>query len=892
MSWTFIRAWRRTLYSHPLWLIAGFFLAGLMLIGLGGVYTEEKERRSFVAYSERLMQTFVERQQHELEKLVRDYAIWDLFAERAHGEYYDAEWLKKNITESVYRNFEIVDALVLTASLKPVFYLHRGEEARVARLSDWHGEFAGILARSVERQPGLSSLSGFIRKNGGGLQLLVAERIRPEHPASRDQGGGWLVFARNIDNKWLEETSHLLVVKELALINASPAEGMPRYSLLSLERQPLTWLSWHVDRRQAVGLSSKPLLAGVLFLFLFVLLLARAVLRMHKRQLVVQERMLQQSETLRRLSRVPNSSAADEAHYLNEIARSVRKVLGAGYVTIWRVDPLASDAGCLAMSGEREMAEEMFSPKDLADYFSQIQEQRVLVIEDTRNESRFAGFAEHWKKYQVTAELCAAVMVRGRLAGILHVAMTENSGGWGPDQINFASGAADLVAVAMVSAERRRTEAALHRQQYYDSLTGLPNHDRLNHLLQRHLMEPGNRLVYSLWSVGDLLHINEEFGRTGGDQLLQTIACRLEATVVPHITARLAGCRFVLVLLNESPADVSQEIEKTLYRLQEPVEIDGRAVFPRLTCGVSIAPQDAFTADELLRHAEFALEAARSQNENPIEFYAPEPNTVARERYRLAGAMPAALMRGEFELFFQPIIALANREIVGMEALLRWHHPEKGDVPPVQFIQIAEETGQIHALGRFVIEDACRRLRGWLDRFGRPLQMAVNVSPLQLRDPAFLPFLEKTLQDHAIDPALLEVEITEGVSLQLLEDMPERLQALCDMGVQLAIDDFGTGYSSLAYLRHIPASKLKIDRSFVENVPHLHQDADLTRMIISMGQILGLGVVAEGVETEAQYLFLREQGCLLAQGYFFSKPVNAAGMNMLLERGMELALGE
>ncbi|SFN29286.1 GAF domain-containing protein [Formivibrio citricus] len=884
-----MRDWRRALYTHPFWLIAGLFMAGLMLMALGGMYAEEKERRSFVAYSERLMQTFVERQQRELEKLARDYAIWDLFAEHAHGEYHDAEWLKKNVTESVYRNFDVADVLVLTVSLKPVFYLHQGKEARVTGLADWNGEFATALTRGIAKQPGLGSLSGFVRKEDGGLQLLVAERIRPEHPSSRDQGGGWLVFARNIDGKWLEESSHLLSVKNLAFANERPAEGFPQFALLNLERRPFTWLAWHVDRRQAVGLSTKPLLAGVLSLFLFSLLLARAVLRMHKRQLQVQGRMLQQSETLRRLSRAPNSSAADEAHYFVEIARSVRKELGAGHVTIWRADPVAGDAGCLAVAGERENAEEILYPKDHADFLGLLQELRVLVIADTGNESRFAGMVEYWKRHQVSAALYAAVIVRGRIAGVLSVEMSGEAGGWEPDQINFVSGAADLVAVALVSVERRRAEAALYRQQYYDTLTGLPNHDRLNHLLQRHLMEPGNRLVYSLWSVGELLHVNEEFGRVGGDQLLQILACRLDACVAPHITARLAGCRFVLVLLNESPADVSQEIEKTLYRLQEPVEIDGNTVFPKLACGVSIAPQDAFTVDELLHHAECALEAARSQNESPIEFYAPEPNTVARERYRLAGAMPAALTRGEFEVFFQPVVAVADRTIVGMEALLRWHHPEKGDVPPLQFIQIAEETGQIHALGRFVLEEACRCLHGWSERFGRRLQMAVNISPLQLRDAAFLPFLENTLKAHAIAPECLEVEITESVSLQLFEEIPERLKALRDMGVQLAIDDFGTGYSSLSYLRNVPASKLKIDRSFIENVPRLRHDADLARMIISMGQILDLSVVAEGVETEAQFRFLQEHGCMLAQGYFFSKPVNVAGMNMLLERGEVLA---
>ncbi len=420
----FVRDWRRTLYTHPLWLIAGLFLAGLLLVGLGGRYAEEKERRSFVAYSERLMQTFVERQQQELEKLARDYAIWDLFAEKVRGEEYDADWLKKNITESVYRNFEIVDALVLTASLKPVYYLHRGEEASVRELADWHPEFASILGGNLVKRPSLSSLSGFIRKEGGGLQLLVAERIRPEHPSSVGQGGGWLILVRNVDNKWLADTNHLLSIKSLTFSNSLPAKGAPQLVLHGLDRNPLTWLSWSVDRQKVVGFSSKPLLAGVFFLFLFVLLLARAVLQMHKRQSAVHERMLLQSEVLRRLSRVPSSSAAEEAHYLQEVVRAVCGALHAGLVTLWHVDPTCHKADCLAASDSRDIAEEVFSPQDHADFLNLLQEQRVLVIENTDGESRFASLSGPWIARKTVAEMGVAVMVRGRLAGFLRVEVT------------------------------------------------------------------------------------------------------------------------------------------------------------------------------------------------------------------------------------------------------------------------------------------------------------------------------------------------------------------------------------------------------------------------------------------------------------------------------------
>lgn len=885
MRTTPVRGWHRAFFDYPLLLIAGVVLAGLLLVGMGIVFVDEREERSFAAYSERLMQTFVEQQAHELERILRDYAIWDEMAAQVRGERVDLQWLEKNLTKSIYTNLKVNDALVLSASFKPLYYLQRGEPAALAKLSDWNPAVAEHLQKSISLRPGVHYLSGIVKAQGG-VQFLVAERIRPEYlTGGHDYQSGWMLFTRNLDPSWLEDTSRLLSVKEIGVEDTPPQAGVPRYALLAPDRQQVTgWLSWRVNREQAGEGPLRPLLFGLLLLFLFVVLLARSILKMHARQIETQARMLQHSETLRRLSRLAHG-VDEESRQLQDIAEAVKRNLNATQVVIWR-NTNRGVYRCVAASGCAVRADRLLEQGEYADYFRQLAERRALVLDQIEQAPVPASLRCYWQSLGVSAILDVAIMIRGRFVGVLSVEVTGEPRLWEQDQIGFVTAAADLLALAHESAERRRTELALHRQQFYDTLTGLPNQNRLGQLVQQRLLLPGCRMVFALWNIGGLLHVNEELGRSGGDLVLQEIAQRLEQTTGEHIAARLAGNRFVIVLLDVPAPLVSQDVEHVYYRLLEPIDLNGRQVVPQLSCGVSLSPQDAFTFEELLRHAEFALEVARSCNGIPIEFYAPEPNGVARERYQLAGALPAALIRGEFELYFQPFVDLASRNLLGFEALLRWHHPEKGLIPPAQFIQIADETGQIHALGRFILEEACQRLRHWQDLTGKPLTVAINISSMQLHDPDFIVFIRHVLAENRIDPACLEFEITEKQSIDVFERYADAMQRLRELGIRLAIDDFGSGYASLSYLCHIPANKLKIDSSFIEKIPEDSQDADLARMIISLGRIQGMTVVAEGIETEAQLEFLREQGCHIGQGNLLGRPASAQSTTMLLVRGL------
>ena len=871
--------WRRALYQYPLALIAGLFLAGIALVFLGERYFADREQRSLVAYSEHLMQTFIAQRNSEFGKVARDYAVWDAMAEHNRGGAKDLDWFKKNVTASVYNDLGVDDALILSANMRPIYALRRGERIRIERLTDWNEQFAMLLTVSATSHPDRNTLAGIVRTKDG-LQQIVAERIRSElKDATARAPTGWVVFAREINAQWVDEISQLLSINALAILGTPPPGTGPQYALRGIDGEPAAWLAWQINREYRRGGAVVPLLLGLSALFVIITLIAHAVLGMHRRAIETHARMLRQSEALRVLGRLPQAGDAEDRLF-GEIVRVVRQTLKVARVTLWRAH--AGELVCVASSGAGPAGNALIDVQANAAYFDALLEARALNADALTDAPHRAGRPGGHAGPVVVSGLDAAVMIRGQLAGLLRIEETVRRRSWETDQISFACGVADQVAMAFESAERRDIEAALTRQQNFDALTGLPNAAKMTQMLRQHMQQPGARIVYSLWQLSGLFHVNEEYGQACGDAVLQEMARRFEQTPRLLCAARLSGTRFVLALPDVAAQQVTHEIASVLRRLQQPVHIGERSITVQFNCGVSLAPQDARSSEELLRHAEFALEAARASTTSYIEYYAPEDNALARERHQLARALPSALEDSEFVVHFQPLIDLASGEIVGAEALVRWQHPERGLIRPDLFIALAEETGHIVGLGRFVLEQAVACQARWIQQSGREIAMAVNVSSLQLHDPEFIPFVERLLQQYALPPRLLDIEITESMSIELFEQAPEAIARLHQLGVCLSIDDFGTGYSSLSYLRHLPASKLKIDRSFIEQVPGEQYDADLARMIISLGRILGMTIVAEGIETQQQLDFLREHGCQLGQGYWFSRPVDAASFARLL----------
>ena len=441
-----------------------------------------------------------------------------------------------------------------------------------------------------------------------------------------------------------------------------------------------------------------------------------------------------------------------------------------------------------------------------------------------------------------------------------------------------------------VTAARAMSFRMSHLAQH-DSLTDLPNRLLLNDRLTRAIASArrnGNRLAVLFVDLDRFKDINDSLGHAIGDKLLQSVAERLVARVRNSDTvSRPGGDEFVVLLSElEHPEDAAVCAKKMLTALTAPHRIAQHDVHVTVSIGVSTYPEDGQDAETLVKSADTAMYQAKENGRNNYEFFRQDMNIRAVERQSLEGSLSRALERHEFVLHYQPKINLEKGAITGAEALIRWLHLDRGLIPPAQFVPIAEDTGLLLPIGQWVLHEACRQARAWLDAGLRPVPVAVNISAVEFRDKGFLEGVRAILKDTRLEPRYLELELTESVLMQHAESSASVLQALKTMGVQLAVDDFGTGYSSLSYLRRFPIDTLKVDRSFVRQITADADDAIIASAVISMGKSLKLRVVAEGVETREQLAFLQDQRCDEGQGYYFSRPVVAEQFAKLLGTGI------
>jgi diguanylate cyclase (GGDEF)-like protein len=436
---------------------------------------------------------------------------------------------------------------------------------------------------------------------------------------------------------------------------------------------------------------------------------------------------------------------------------------------------------------------------------------------------------------------------------------------------------------------------------YYDSLTGLPNRrmyeDRLEQVLlqaRRH----GRLVATCFLDLDGFKRINDTLGHSSGDRLLCQVAERLMASVrrsdsiartradrgQPAVS-RLGGDEFTFLLNQISDAqDAGRVAHRILTALREPFRVDHHEVFVTGSIGIAVFPFDGADTETLRRNADTAMYWAKDRGRNNYQFYSRFMNEAAERKLELEGRLRRALKGDDFSLSYQPVRNTASGEVVGAEALLRWVDPESGPVSPSEFVPIAEDTGLIVAIGEWVLRTACAQARAWQDSGLEPIRMAVNVSGHQLRQPTFLEAVAESLRHSGLGAGCLEIEITESTIMQNDGVTVDACRRLDEMGVGLVLDDFGTGYSSLSTLRRFPIGRLKIDRSFVSDLPACRDDAALTSGIIAMAHSLGLQVVAEGVETLEQADFLRDLGCDDLQGYLFSPAVPAAEFERFLHR--------
>ncbi len=432
----------------------------------------------------------------------------------------------------------------------------------------------------------------------------------------------------------------------------------------------------------------------------------------------------------------------------------------------------------------------------------------------------------------------------------------------------------------------------------HDALTDLPNRILLNDRLAQAIAlarRQGKQLAVMFLDLDRFKHINDSLGHAVGDQLLQSVAQRLTAVVRSSDTVcRQGGDEFVILLADvEHAEDAALSAQKILAALTVPHRIDQLELHVTVSIGISIYPDDGQDADTLIKSADTAMYHAKEGGRNNYQFFEPDMNVLAVERHSIEGGLRRALERQEFMLHYQPKIDLESGVISGVEALVRWQHPQRGQILPEQFVWIAEDCGLIVPIGAWVLREACREAQTWQDAGLPPIPVAVNISAVQFRHKDFLQSLADILNDTGLAPRYLELELTESVLMHDADSTACVLKALKAMGVRLAIDDFGTGYSSLSYLKRFPIDTLKIDQSFLRDITHATADSDdaaIVAAVVSMGKNLNQRVIAEGVETREQLAFLQAQGCGEGQGFYFSRPVTAEELVTLLRTGISASI--
>ncbi|BBH20122.1 hypothetical protein Back11_14670 [Paenibacillus baekrokdamisoli] len=434
--------------------------------------------------------------------------------------------------------------------------------------------------------------------------------------------------------------------------------------------------------------------------------------------------------------------------------------------------------------------------------------------------------------------------------------------------------------------ERKKAQEKINQMVYLDPLTGLPNRHLLNDRLTQALDQANeNKQIIGIMFI-DLdrfKYINDTLGHAMGDRLLIEVAKRIQAIVGKGDTvSRQGGDEFIVLLPNTTSDEITKKAHKIVDLFSKSVVISEHEMFVTPSIGISLYPSDGSDSENLIKNADTAMYRVKEQGKNSFQFYTPDMNEMVSKKMKLEIGLRKGLERGEFHVFYQPQVDIISGNVIGLEALIRWQHPEWGVISPAEFIPLAEETGLIIPIGEWVLYEACRQSKTWQNEGYPPLRMAVNISSRQFQQSNLLEVISKTLKETGLDPQYLELELTESI-IQDSKYAISTMQQLKTMGIHLSIDDFGTGYSSLSYLKLFPIDTLKIDRSFTSNIFVDSKDAALVHTIINMAHNLDLKVIAEGVESQEQLHFLEQRQCNQAQGYLFSRPISTDEMSVFLK---------
>lgn len=565
------------------------------------------------------------------------------------------------------------------------------------------------------------------------------------------------------------------------------------------------------------------------------------------------------------------------AQIINETAA---KVIDTGRCSIWLIDDQEQYLKAVDLydrSNNSHSSDMSMLLKDHPDYIQALREHRSIAVSNVFEDSRTAELVVYSRDNKIVSLLDSPIRVGGKLRGVVCFEHLGYQRDWHDDEIRFSGEVADQFILALANSERIQSEEQIRLLAFYDPLTSLANRRLLQETIRHELEVAKRHEVFGALLYLDLDNfktLNDSLGHAIGDELLVQVSERIRNTIRKEDTAaRLGGDEFVVLITGEyasRPQAMDQALNvatKLQSSLSESYRLQGYEHIITSSMGITLYPEEDGISADILKQADAAMYRAKSSGRNEIRFYNPEMQREASHRLLMEKELRNAITDQKFEMYFQPQVD-SRGETVGIEALIRWKHSERGIIPPAEFIPVAEDTGLILELGPWILRDSCE--------FGKQCSVkhvAVNISPLQFRQPDFVDSVASILQETGASPEHLMIELTEGIVIENIEDTISKMNALKEMGIQFAIDDFGTGYSSLAYLKLLPLDQLKINNDFVRDINTDPNDAIIVETIISMAQHLGLDVVAEGVETEGQLDFLNEKGCRLFQGNYFSVPL-------------------
>ncbi|WP_246704959.1 GGDEF and EAL domain-containing protein [Rhizobium sp. SG570] len=597
-----------------------------------------------------------------------------------------------------------------------------------------------------------------------------------------------------------------------------------------------------------------------------------------------------------------------DAHKIDEVERRVmekgepdlgveeRRLKGEGWLMMSRVPLRDRNGNIIGVVGAsrdisaRKRAEELMSAQtkllhdvargvDLGSFLKDAQ----ALLERLLNGRRVSFILDgQQRETQANEVIEFPIFSRdGGKHGTLTASKTENDES---GLVEFLAGIAQTVGIAI---DRHRDIAHIAYLAEHDALTGLPNRTLLNRkvvVLLEKASQAGKSLAVAFVDLDNFKLVNDSLGHAAGDELLKVVAQRISAQIKSSgIVSRIGGDEFIIVL-EENQNPFHERLKAILEGISEPLTIDGVEIRVSCSIGVACSRKHGDTASELFANADMALYRVKESGRNGIQLFTPAMGEEARSKLSRIEELRRAVERNEFVLHYQPQKNISSGQVIGVEALVRWQHPVEGLLLPGTFIPLAEETGLVVLIGDMVLREACRQARAWQDQGLPPLRIAVNVSARQFLENSLIDQVASALQAAGLDPQWLELELTESLIMRDVEGAIERMHALKELGVSIAIDDFGTGYSSLSTLRRFPLSRLKIDRSFIADIPEKAGDMAITSAIVSLGRTLELEVVAEGVETEEQAQFLEGAGCEMFQGFLFAKPLPASEVGNLIAK--------